>query len=49
MAHTGIMEKKMEPITMGYIQLIGYIVELYWDTGKEHGNETTSTLLGFSV
>ena len=30
------MEKKMEATIVGYI--IGYIVELYWDKGKEKGN-----------
>ena len=31
-------EKKMETIIMGYIGIIGYILGLYWDNGKENGN-----------
>ena len=34
----GIMEKKMETTTMGYIGIIGYILGLYGDNGKENGN-----------
>ena len=34
----GIMAKEMEIIIMGYIGIIGYILGLYLDTGKENGN-----------
>ena len=34
----GIMEKKMESTTMGYIGYIGIIWGLYGDNGKENGN-----------
>ena len=32
------MEKKMETAIMGYIGIIGYILGLYGDNGKENGN-----------
>ena len=32
------MEKKMEMTIMGYIWVIGYILGLYWDNGKENGH-----------
>ena len=35
----GIMEKKME--TVG---IIGVILRLYWDTGKENGNQCNISL-----
>ena len=28
----------METTIMGYIGIIGYILGLYWDNGKENGN-----------
>ena len=34
----GIMEKKMETTVMGHAGIIGYILGLYRDNGKEHGN-----------
>ena len=48
--YIGIMEKKMETTTMGYIGSIGYILGLYRgglykDNGKENGNY----YLGFRV
>ena len=36
---------KMKTTRMGYIWIIGYILVLYKDTGKEHGNYH----LGFSA
>ena len=33
--YTGIKEKTVETIIMGYIR---YILGLYWDTEKENGN-----------
>ena len=39
------MEKKMETTIMGYIGVLGYILGLYWDNGKENGNY----YLGFRV
>ena len=37
--YIGIMEKKMETTIMGYIGIImGYILGLYRDNGKENGN-----------
>ena len=32
------MENKMETTIMGYIGIIGYMLGLYWDNGKENGN-----------
>ena len=40
--YIGIMEKKMEATTMGYIGIIlRYILGLYRDNGKENGNYYT--------
>ena len=36
--YMGIMEKKMEITIMGYIGIIGHILGLYRDNGKENGN-----------
>ena len=33
-----LMEKNIETTIMGYIGIIGYILGLYWDNGKENGN-----------
>ena len=35
--YMGIMENEMETTIMGYIGIIGYILGLYWDNGK-NGN-----------
>ena len=35
--YIGIVEKKMETTTMGYIRSIGYILGSYWDNAK-NGN-----------
>ena len=32
------MEKKTETTIMGYIGIMGYILDLYRDNGKENGN-----------
>ena len=32
--YIGIMEKKMETTIMGFIGIIGYMLGLYWDSGK---------------
>ena len=39
------MEKKMEATIMGYIGILGYVLGLYWDNGKENG----TYYLGFRV
>ena len=36
--YIGIMENQMETTMMGYIGIIGYILGLCWDNGKENGN-----------
>ena len=41
MTYIGIMEDNMETTIMGYIGIIGYILGLYWDNGKENGNYLT--------
>ena len=43
--YIGILEKNMKTTILGYIGIIGYILVLYKDTGKENGNY----YLGFSV
>ena len=45
--YIGIMEKKMGTtgIIVVFIRVIGYILGLYWDNGKENGNY----YLGFRV
>ena len=30
-------------ILLGYIRIIGYILGLYWDNGKENGNDNNIT------
>ena len=32
----------METTTIGYMGIIGYILGLYWDHGKENGNYDAS-------
>ena len=34
----GIMEKKMETTVLDYVRILGYILGIYWDNGKENGN-----------
>ena len=46
--YIGKMEKKMETMIMGRIEIIGYILGLYWDNGKETPNCKFCTLNGDS-
>ena len=32
------MAKSMEITVMGYIGIIGHVLELYWDSREENGN-----------
>ena len=38
----------METAIMGYIGIIGYILGLYWENGKENGNYYNSFSRDFS-
>ena len=33
------MEKEIQTTIMGSSGIIGYILRLYWDNGKENGND----------
>ena len=50
-AYIGILEKKIETTIMGYIGIIGYILGIYRDNGKENGNYYNGVIegLGFSI
>ena len=40
--YIGIMEKKMETTIMGCMGIIGYVLVLYWENGKENGNYSST-------